>query len=269
MKKILTALAAIAVAFSLMGCVVDDQGVNWNTYTKDKQNKIAYYAQIAPSTTLKGTWFVPDTVFFEADDTQGAIKGSNDNYTVEYTNSSTSDAYRAYKETTLNHAGALIKVTFNSANVSTSKMGVIFDLKDDDENEGAKEFYIIGLNPKTTEKNFYVSKFTNVTDIQAYNFGTKAKTNPAKEVEIVALDKANNIPVPEADADGNISFYVYYKLMADGTFNYAVLDMTDEDMANFKGSTKFNKAKIDDYTVLAKGNTKAAGTEYAAYEAKK
>ncbi len=269
MKKILTVVAALAVAFSLMGCVVDDQGVNWNSYTKDKQNKIAYYAQIAPGTTLEGSWYVPDTVFFEGDDTQGAIKGSNDNYTVKYTNSDTVEAYRAYKETTLKHSGALIKVTFNSANVSTSKMGVIFDLKDDDENEGAKEFYCIGLNPSSSVKNFYVSKFTNVTDIQAYNFGTELPTNKAKEVEIVALNMNNNITVPAA-VDGKISFYVYYKLMSDGSFDWAVLDMTDDKMADFKGSTKFNKAKLKDYTVLKSGNTKAkVGAEYPAYEAKK
>lgn len=270
MKKILTALAAIAVAFSLMGCVVDDQGVNWNSYTKDKQNLIAYYAQIAPNTTLNGSWYIPDTVFFAAaDDTEGAIKGNNDNYTVEYSNT-TNTAYRAYKATAFKHAGAIIRVTFDSAAVSTSKMGVIFDLKDDDENEGAKEFYIIGVNPTTTEANFYVSKYSNVTDIQAYNFGTDVQDNPAEEIEIVKLAKANNIKTIPAAVEGKISFYIYYKLMSDGSFDYAVLDMTDEQLEDFKTNDKFNKANIDDYTVLAKGNTKAkAGAEYPAAEVKK
>lgn len=269
MKKILTVVAALAVAFSLMGCVVDDQGVNWNTYAKDKQNKIAVYAQIYGKTHLTGSWSFNNTTFFEGDDTAGAISGSNGNYEVDY-NNTTNDLYRAYKDTALKHAGALIKVTFDSKNVSKSKMGVIFDLKEDDEHAGAQEFYIIGLNPTTSEKNFYVSKYKNVTDIQADNFGTSLASNPAEEIEIVALNMSNNINVPAADADGKISFYVYYKLMSDGSFDYAVLDMTDEDMENFKTNDKFNKQKIDDYTVLAKGNTKAkAGAEYAAYESKK
>ncbi len=272
MKKILTAVAALALAFSMMGCVVDDQGVNWDTYTKDKQNKIAVYAQIYGNTHLTGSWSFNNTTFFAGDDTEGAIKGSNGNYTVDYNNTS-NDLYRAYKDTALKHAGALIKVTFDSNNVSKSKMGVIFDLKEDDENAGAQEFYIIGLNPSAKDSNtanFYVSKYTNVTDIQANNFGTDLKTNPAKEVEIVKLATSNNITVPAADAEGKISFYVYYKLMSDGSFDWAVLDMTDEKMENFKTNAKFNKQKLKDYTVLKSGNTKAkAGAEYPAYEAKK
>jgi len=202
------------------------------------------------------------------DDDAGAIKGSGKKYKVSYKNE-TEVAYRAYKATTLKHAGGLVKVSFDSNNVGTSKMGIIFDLKDDDANEGAREFYIIGLNPSSSVKNFYVSKFTNVTDIQAYNFGTELKTNKAKEVEIVALNMNNNITVPAA-VDGKISFYVYYKLMSDGSFDWAVLDLTDDQMADFKGSTKFNKAKLKNYTVLKSGNTKAkAGAEYPAYEAKK
>ena len=264
MKKILAVLAAVAVALSLVGCVVDDEGVNWNNYTRDKQNKIAYYAQVYSGATLKGTWYVPGTTFFDADDTAGAISGSNQNYTVNYTNNGDS-LYRAYKETALKHAGAIIKVTFDSANVSGSKMGVIFDIKANAKDSNAKDFYIIGLNPRTDVANFYVSKFTNVTNIQAENFGTKLTTNPAKEVEIVKLDKANNITIPEADADGKISFYVYYKLMADGSFDWAVLDLTDDQLNDFKTDDKFNKAKLDDYTVLRKGNTLAkCGAEYEA-----
>lgn len=272
MKKIMTALAAIAVAFSLMGCMPTENGVNWTSYTKDKQNKIAYYAQIKEGIKLSGSWYIPDTTFFAADDTEGVIKGFDNKYTVEYENKGSS-LYRAYKETTFNHAGAVIKVTFDNASVGASKMGVIFDLKANATDKNAKDFYIIGLNPSAKNSavaNFYVSKYTNVTDIQAENFGTKLATNPAKEVEIVGLNTKNNITVPAADAEGKVSFYVYFKLMEDGSFDYAVLDMTDDDLANFKGTKKFQKANIDDYTVLVKGNTKEkAGAEYPEAEVKK
>ena len=97
MKKLLAVIAAAAVALTLVGCVVDEEGVNWNTYTKDKQNKIAYYAQIYGNSTLQGSWYVPGTTFFEADDSEGVITGFNQNYTVDYTNP-TDKLYRAYKE---------------------------------------------------------------------------------------------------------------------------------------------------------------------------
>lgn len=272
MKKILAIVAAALVALTLTGCVQDPEGVNWTTYTKDKQNKIAYYAQIAPKTELTGEWYIPDTTFFAGDDTEGAIKGFDNKYKVEYDNKEET-LYRAYKETTFSHAGAIVRVTFDSASVSSSKMGVIFDLKANKDDKDAKDFYIIGVNPSAKNSgiaNFYVSKFTNVTELQAKNFGTGLTTNPAKEVEIVALDTKNNIEVPAADADGKVNFYVYFKLMADGSFDYAVLDMTDDDLKNFKGNDKFNNANIDDYKVLAKGNTKAkCEAEYPAAEVAK
>lgn len=272
MKKILAIVAAALVALTLTGCVQDPEGVNWTTYTKDKQNKIAYYAQIKEGMKLSGTWYIPDTTFFAGDDTEGVIKGRDNDYVVEYDNTGKT-LYRAYKETAFKHAGAIVKVTFDNANVGASKMGVIFDLKANKDDKDAKDFYIIGVNPsaKNSETaNFYVSKYTNVTDIQAENFGTKLATNPAKEIEVVALNTANNIEVPAADADGKISFYIYFKLMADGSFDYAVLDMTDDDLKNFKGNDKFNSANIDDYKVLAKGNTKAkCEAEYPAAEVAK
>ena len=269
MKKILAVIAAAVVAFSLIGCVTDEEGVNWTTYTKDKQNYIGYYAQIAPNTTLNGTWYIPDTVFFAGTDSdpKNAIKGRDNDYIVDYTNPE-DKLYRAFKKTAFKHAGAVIKVTFDSTNVSSSKMGVIFDLKPNAENPEANDFYIIGLNPRTDVANFYVSKFTNVTDMQAENFGTKLDTNPAKEIIVVDLATKNNIKPPKA-VDGKISFYVYYKLMSDGSFDYAILDITDEQLADFKGDKNFLAAKIDDYNPIVKGNTLAkCKAEYEAAEKK-
>jgi hypothetical protein len=272
MKKILSVLAAAAVALTLVGCVGED-GINWASYTKDKQNKIAFYAQVAPDATLNGTWYVPDTVFYEADDEAGAITGSNDNYKVEYTNPG-STAYRAYKETALKHAGALVKVTFKNSDTKGSKMGVIFDIKDSvsgakkADGSAAKDFYAIAVGQELGGT-YYVSKFTNIVDINAKNFGattTATGTNP-KEVEVVALPLSGNGnlkgKMPAAAADGSVSLYLYFKLAADGSFDYAILDMTDEQMNNFKGAKKFSEAKLEDYNVLVSGKTKAkAGAEY-------
>ncbi len=198
-------------------------------------------------------------------DEAGAIKGSGKKYKVSY-NNETADAYRAYKATTLKHAGGLVKVTFDSNNVSTSKMGIIFDLKNTKDAEGkdvkgAVDFYCIGLNPRSDVSNFYVSKFTNVTDIQAYNFGTELTENPAKEVEIVKLAKANNITFPAADADGKYSVYVYYKALTDGSFDWKILNI-DDDIAK---AYDFAEGNFVSSAVIKSGNTKEkAGTEFDA-----
>ncbi len=274
MKKLLAVIAAAAVAFSLMGCVGED-GINWANYTKDKQNKIGFYAQVAKGgASLDGTWYVPDTVFYAGDDVEGAITGSNDNYSITKTND-TETAYRAYKLTALKHAGALVKITFkNPTEAGSSKMGIIFDVKDsasgvkDANGKPAQDFYAIAVGNELGGV-YYVSKFTNIVDINAKNFGASVNatgTNP-KEVEVEPLPEKGNGnlkgKMPAAAADGSISFYIYFKLAADGSFDYAILDMTDEQMKDFKGAKKFGEAKIDDYKPIVKGNTKAkAGTEY-------
>ena len=212
-------------------------------------------------------------------DEAGAIKGSGKKYTVSY-NNETTNAYRAYKATTLKHAGGLVKVTFDSNNVNTSKMGIIFDLKNTKDAEGndvkgAVDFYCIGLNPRSDVSNFYVSKFTNVTDIQAYNFGTEesslntdeqnaaVKANPAQEVEIVPLATANKITFPAADADGKYSVYVYYKALTDGSFDYKILNIDDDTAKAYD----FAEGNFVSSAVITSGNTKAkAGTEYDACE---
>lgn len=278
MKKLLAVIAAAAVALTLVGCVDPETGVNWPSYTKDKQNKIGFYAQVyRDGAKLDGSWYIPDTVFYSGDDTENVIKGSNDNYTINHTNNESVN-YRAYKETALKHAGALVKVTFNDGESVTkaSKMGVIFDLKANADNKDAIDFYAIAVG-QDGGGSYYVSKFTNVTDIKAYNFGTEedasntaaqnaaVKANPAKEKEIVKLVSGNLKNKMPAAKDGKTSVYIYFKLMEDGSFDYALLDMTDEEMANFKGAKKFQAAKIDDYKVIVKGNTKAvAGAEYEA-----
>lgn len=273
-KKILLGMAAALVAFSFVGCdgLLDpDTGVNFAKYCKDKQNDIAYYAQIAANSTLSGSWYIPSTTYYEGDDTEGAIKGSGQKYSVNYANA-TENAYRAYKNTAMKHAGGLIKVSFDSndaATVGTSKMGVIFDHKKNATNKDAVDFYIIGINPVAGKNNFYVSKMTNIVDIQADNFGatTDAAAGEPKEVEIVPIEKNANISGVAADEEGKYSYYVYYKLLTDGSFDFAVLSMTDADMKNFNTNSKFEKADINDYTVLVKGNTKAvAGAEYEAAE---
>ncbi len=166
------------------------------------------------------------------DDEEGAITGSGNTYKVKYENSNKDDNYRAYKSTTFKHAGALVKVTFNKTDIGASKMGVIFGLTEKKAADGKsklRDFYIIGLG--TLDKsNFYVSKYINISDIQAENFGAKttAADTEAKEIELVALNDANSITLPAKAADGSISLYIWYQAQLNGSYTWAILTMTDE-----------------------------------------
>ena len=172
-------------------------------------------------------------------------------------------AKRIYTSTTLKHSGALVRATFkNPTEISTSKMGLMFDLKANP--NGGNDFYIIGLNPNKNVANFYVSRMQGVTDFQASNFGAvtedKWEEGKALETEYVALNKENNITdIPAADEDGYISFVIYYKLTTNGDFEWAVLDnMDDKELQKYNTNSKFDKFDMTNYKVLAKGTIEGA-----------
>ena len=167
----------------------------------------------------------------KGDDTEDAISGSNNDYGINYTNNSDS-MYRAYKLTSLKHAGDLVKITFeNPTECADSKMGVIFGYQEN--NDGSRKFAIIGLGANTTGANFYVSVFNNVTDIQANNFGTGAASNPATENPVVSYQASNKLTLPTADAEGHVTVYVAFKAKLDGSYDCAVLNMTDNQASTF------------------------------------
>ena len=164
-------------------------------------------------------------------DTNKAIKGSGDNWTVDYTNDADSN-YRAYRSTGFTHAGAIVKVTFNKgADAKDSKMGVIFGLE---EKDGKSNFNIIGVAPNGQ---YYVSTYKNVEDIQDENFGVyTGQTTQATEKEWVKLSPSNKVTLKE-DSNGNKYIYVMYRAMIDGTYQWAIGDLKDDDVAAFDSKT--------------------------------
>ena len=143
----------------------------------------------------------------DADDPNEMINGSNKVYTIDYTNES-KDISRGYHSTAYKHAGAAVQLDFEnvSKNVNAGVMGLIFDLE---EKDGVKSFNVIGVktNNANGELGYYVSRFENVTDIQAENFGTELKENPAKEtVYVTAFAKAKGVKDAEKDT---ITVYAY------------------------------------------------------------
>ena len=154
----------------------------------------------------------------DADDPNEMINGSNKVYTIDYPNES-KDISRGYHSTAYKHAGAAVQLDFLNVNKDTKEagvMGLIFDLE---EKDGLKSFNVIGVRTADTEGglDYYVSRFDNVTDIQAENFGTKLAENPAKETEYVkAFAKAQG----EKGTDSKVTVYAYAieeKATEDGT----------------------------------------------------
>lgn len=119
----------------------------------------------------------------EDDDPNEMITGSNKKYEIDYTNTTTVTS-RGYHSTAYKHAGAAVQLDFENASntVEGGVMGLIFDLE---EKDGVKSFNVIGVRTADTKGRlgYYVSRFDNVTDIQAENFGTKLAENPAKEIK--------------------------------------------------------------------------------------
>ena len=143
----------------------------------------------------------------EDDDPNEMITGSNKKYEIDYTNTTTVTS-RGYHSTAYKHAGAAVQLDFLNVNSDTKEagvMGLIFDLE---EKDGVKSFNVIGVRTADTEGglDYYVSRFDNVTDIQAENFGTKLAENPAKETEYVkAFAKAQG----EKGTDSKVTVYAY------------------------------------------------------------
>ena len=178
------------------------------------------------------------------DDPKGVIKGGNGSWSVNYTFNdaeTADDTYRAYKPTGIQHAGALIKVTFNDpeADAGASKMGVIFDLEEQKVgSERIRSFNIIGIGQNGE---WYVSRFTNVKDIQEYNFGTELTgSDKAIENEIVELGSESAVTF-QNDVNLSKSVYVWYQAKLDGYYDWKILKMTPEQVNDWKALTDKQK----------------------------
>lgn len=162
----------------------------------------------------------------EDDDENGMISGSNNNYTLSYDNSASSATSRGYVTTKNNHLGALCQITLDKGySGSGAAMGYIWDISSTDASASAEElaravsekprsFCIVGFGYKTSAKKFspYVSRYTNVYDIQASNFGTDGVTvNGAtqKAVENVYLELGDKFLTAQSDGSYVMTVNVY------------------------------------------------------------
>ena len=153
------------------------------------------------------------------DDELKALSGSNNDYSVDFKNEG-NDVYRAYHTTTFKHAGALCQVTMNTSNGGKGAMGYIWDLESNSTRaeKEPRRFFIVGFNYDHTAKDkvaYYVSRYSNVTDIEAINFG--APSNGAEEEEYIKLN-ATNVCVPTIDANGDLT--MTFDVYEDGEFTF-------------------------------------------------
>ena len=222
------------------------------------------------------------------DDPNKMIKGSNKVYTIDYT-SETDENSRGYNATAYKHAGAAVQLDFENASntVEGGVMGLIFDLE---EKDGAKSFNIIGV--KTTNASgslgYYVSRFENVTDLQAVNFGTGLAENPAKETKYAPKGKdtfgaATGVKNEEKDTITVYAYAIEEKATEDGTdsakkaykkdeFIYKVYLINDK-VANLDADGKLvdenknaiNLSDTSPVATIATGYTKLTQNKLAVY----
>lgn len=157
------------------------------------------------------------------DDPEGAITGSNNNYTIAYDNpngykldevdpkANSTGVYRAWKRTANKHLGALTKITFNkgkkwengnSTDVDADKncgvLGFAWDLTGDTDS-ASETFNLVGVRNNNGTFQAYVSRYFNVTDKQANNFGATTLDAKGENAAIAASAVATNAGTYEWD----------------------------------------------------------------------
>lgn len=166
----------------------------------------------------------------EEDDPNDMLKEVNqNNYTIEYTNDGT-ETSRGYITTNLKHAGAIVKINFEStSSTNGGVMGVIFDYQDNATNSKAKDFYVIGIqNTTATAPKYYISKFEGVTNLQKPNFGaptdgtvgTDTADTTAGTKETVVKTAFTAVPTGVTDTSSGTTLYVYYVEKATSETDY-------------------------------------------------
>ena len=154
----------------------------------------------------------------DPDDEYGMItKTDSNNYSVSFTND-TGRTQRAYYPTTLKHKGAQVEFKFTDVDVTSEAgvLGLIWELETKDKNTNARNFWVLGIRQKNGVPCYYISKFTNVTDINAENFGTKLKDNPAVETELVVAFANIDGKSWKNNADNTVTVYADVKAVNGG-----------------------------------------------------
>ena len=144
----------------------------------------------------------------EEEDDEDAIKG----WTVDYTNSSSTDIYRAFESTSFKHLGEIVKITFNNQDSASHDgvMGFIWDMRQSKSvtgaaitEEGYRNFFVFGFNGCGVTSNnekvgprYYISKYFNIPEgkLNEDNFGAMKNTTDADTVDSHAAGITETAP---------------------------------------------------------------------------
>lgn len=163
------------------------------------------------------------------------LSGSNNNYSIDYSNSSDSVS-RGYKTTTFKHLGAICQMTIDTsvAGGNGGAMGYIWDLETNSARATTepRRFFIVGFNYNYTSSGkvaYYVSRYKNVVDLSAQNFGatTSATGTDPVEKEYVALSSSNSFTPTITDNQLTVTANVYMNKTNDaydGSYTVEIYD---------------------------------------------
>jgi len=226
--------------------------------------KVGAFALLAASLCFVGCKKEDD------DDENGMISGSNNNYTLSYDNSASSDTSRGYVTTRNAHLGALCQITLNKGySGSGAAMGYIWDISSTDASASAEElaravstnprsFCIVGFANFNGTYKAYVSRYTNVYDIQAKNFGTEGDVTVngvvQKAVEKEYIKSSDNKTLSAVDGAYIITVNVYEEKENGTTTGGYVVDIYNGAVA---------KADLETAEKLATTTIPAADLGYA------
>ena len=127
------------------------------------------------------------------------------------TDGKANEAKRAYITTSFKHHGELVRFTFNNSSEDGGVMGLMWDLssvKNKTDKDSKRDFWVLGLSTNYISGKVcaYVSKYYNVTDITARNFGATS-------------ENSSSTIVPTADGNGTVNSGNPYELIVKNLTN--------------------------------------------------
>jgi len=175
------------------------------------------------------------------------------NYSINYTNSSSTDIYRCWNTTTFKHEGELVKIVINNQSSASHDgvMGFVWDLCQSKDaatvtegttttspaitEKGYRNFFVVGFQWYAGTPRYYVSKYFNVTDLQADNFGSsttvtthKAGITATEPREIAVKGWTNLTTGPDIANDNSVTVWLdIYPVFENSTYGADIANHTD------------------------------------------
>ena len=183
---------------------------------------------------------------------------------ISHTNEEADTVHRGYASTNFKHSGGLVNIHFNSKSNGTygdGVMGFVFGLRANETNSKANDFFVVGVRNRG---DYYVSKYTNVTNLQGNNFGV-GDNDGAEEVEYVSLGAT--VPSDKASTTNGYDVGVYFRdVVVDSTATAApyahkyqlyfvnVDSTASYDVDDDTGALKVKEAGASDYSEVDLGS---------------